>query len=56
MVLARFKTGAAGRISSGEGPRDSSAPRDLGRRIVEARRSLLGTGLENPGGASNGAV
>jgi hypothetical protein len=41
---------------SGEGPLDSSPPRDLGRRMVEARRSLLGIGLVNPDVASMGAV
>ncbi len=41
---------------SGEGPLDSSPPRDLGRRMVEARRSLLGIGFANPLEASIGAV
>lgn len=41
---------------SGDGPLESSPPRDFGRRMVEARRSLLGNGLENPEVASMGAV
>ena len=41
---------------SGEGPLELSPPRDFGRRMVEARRSLLGIGLANPDVASIGAV
>jgi hypothetical protein len=41
---------------SGDGPLDDSLPRDLGRMIVEARRSLLGMGLMKPELASRGAV
>lgn len=55
MVLARFRTGTGGAIS-GEGPLETSPPRDLGRRMVDARRSLLGIGLANPEVASMGAV
>lgn len=41
---------------SGEGPLETSPPRDFGRRMVDARRSLLGIGLANPDVASIGAV
>lgn len=56
MVLARFSTGIGGGVISGDGPLDSSPPLDLGRSMVEARRSLLGIGLEKPDVASMGAV
>lgn len=56
MVLARFKMGTGGGPISGDGPLEVSPPRDFGRKIVDARRSLLGMGLANPEVASIGAV
>ena len=55
-MLARFRTGTGGRTVSGEGPLETSPPRDFGRRMVDARRSLFGIGLVNPDVASMGAV
>jgi hypothetical protein len=48
-----LKAGSGGAVS-GDGPRDISAWRDLGRRIVEARRSLFG--LAKADDPSTGAV
>jgi hypothetical protein len=56
MVLARFNAGIGGGAISDDGPFEGSPPRDFGRRIVDARRSLLGSGLVKPEVASMGAV
>lgn len=56
MVLARFRTGIGGGAISGDCPLETSPPRDFGRKMVDARRSLLGIGLVNPDVASIGAV